>query len=637
MTVARRLRLRREAASRPLGGGDSRRACFVCWRAAARQAAAARGLQRREQQLEALSAGLPAWVRHLGDRRRLERAWLSWRLALVAGGAARAVRRLQSRRSTAASATPRRSDEDRQFEQRGQQRQPLPPPKQQQREPEPIPAPAAPAAPPAGQLEHAEPMAQVDQPIPPPPPPLQQPAQQLQPAQQQRACGPELGQQLPQELELEPTAPSMPPAAAAPPAASAEPSAASDPFRLRPLRRSTRPAAVAPAPAPAPMLATAARAVRRATSPAVLSGAVAAKTPGSSRRQSRTAPPALAAARPLNAALRQHAPAAAQIVPAGGGGGGAVPVAQPAAGPGPGLAQQQQGAVDVVCARYVDARGRLEGARAELVQQTRALFVRGADAASPTQAAAMAVATEEEQEEEEMAQASGAPPAVPMIRLLPPPLLSQLPGQVVAGFMAAARDGLAASARPWLRRSPAEAAADAGAARVIDALGVPWPGGAPAAPMPPAPASPLPQGEMADAAGSNAEVAASPVLSRPPTAVVDARPVSAAPPPSRSLAVSPEPWASGSAAWPLSPPSAAAAARQQLNASEALLASSADDVWRVLGQPRRTLVASPAPAGAVDGGGRGSPVRAQQRGPSPCRASPPPPSPGGVVRFPRLA
>ena len=37
-------------------------------------------------QVGTLSAGMPAVVAALGDRRRLERAWLGWRLAVVSGG-----------------------------------------------------------------------------------------------------------------------------------------------------------------------------------------------------------------------------------------------------------------------------------------------------------------------------------------------------------------------------------------------------------------------------------------------------------------------------------------------------------------------------------------------------------------------
>jgi hypothetical protein len=50
--------------------------------------------------VEALSAALPAWVAHLGDTRRLERAWLAWRLAAAAATARAAVQR--SRRSSRA-------------------------------------------------------------------------------------------------------------------------------------------------------------------------------------------------------------------------------------------------------------------------------------------------------------------------------------------------------------------------------------------------------------------------------------------------------------------------------------------------------------------------------------------------------
>ena len=42
-------------------------------------------LGEQHQQLDALSAGLPAWVCHLGGRRCLERAWTAWRLAVVQG------------------------------------------------------------------------------------------------------------------------------------------------------------------------------------------------------------------------------------------------------------------------------------------------------------------------------------------------------------------------------------------------------------------------------------------------------------------------------------------------------------------------------------------------------------------------
>ncbi len=34
-------------------------------------------------QAETISASLPLWVAKIGDRRRLERAWLGWRLAVV--------------------------------------------------------------------------------------------------------------------------------------------------------------------------------------------------------------------------------------------------------------------------------------------------------------------------------------------------------------------------------------------------------------------------------------------------------------------------------------------------------------------------------------------------------------------------
>ena len=45
--------------------------------------------------MEALSAGLPAWVQHLGDRRRLERAWLAWRLVAIKAGKGRLLKQLE--------------------------------------------------------------------------------------------------------------------------------------------------------------------------------------------------------------------------------------------------------------------------------------------------------------------------------------------------------------------------------------------------------------------------------------------------------------------------------------------------------------------------------------------------------------
>lgn len=41
-------------------------------------------------QVEGLTAALPLWVSNIGDRRRLERGWLGWRLWAVAGREERA-------------------------------------------------------------------------------------------------------------------------------------------------------------------------------------------------------------------------------------------------------------------------------------------------------------------------------------------------------------------------------------------------------------------------------------------------------------------------------------------------------------------------------------------------------------------
>ncbi|KAF8065864.1 hypothetical protein HT031_002924 [Scenedesmus sp. PABB004] len=53
------------------------------WRAWARVEARRRQVEQAERQLEGLSSSLPVWVAQLGDRRRVERAWLGWRLAAV--------------------------------------------------------------------------------------------------------------------------------------------------------------------------------------------------------------------------------------------------------------------------------------------------------------------------------------------------------------------------------------------------------------------------------------------------------------------------------------------------------------------------------------------------------------------------
>lgn len=47
--------------------------------------------------MEALSSAIPCWVSNIGDRRRLERAWLRWRLAVAATATAKGT--------TAAAAT----------------------------------------------------------------------------------------------------------------------------------------------------------------------------------------------------------------------------------------------------------------------------------------------------------------------------------------------------------------------------------------------------------------------------------------------------------------------------------------------------------------------------------------------------
>jgi len=96
-TIAERLRLRR---TQPVVGTlcwamterKLKAACFCSWREAARVEAVRRKLQQREQQLEAISAGLPAWVNCLGNRRRVERAWLAWRLHVCGRGGRRSSR-----------------------------------------------------------------------------------------------------------------------------------------------------------------------------------------------------------------------------------------------------------------------------------------------------------------------------------------------------------------------------------------------------------------------------------------------------------------------------------------------------------------------------------------------------------------
>lgn len=39
----------------------------------------------RPTQVEGISSAMPSWVANVGDRRRVERAWLAWRLAVAQG------------------------------------------------------------------------------------------------------------------------------------------------------------------------------------------------------------------------------------------------------------------------------------------------------------------------------------------------------------------------------------------------------------------------------------------------------------------------------------------------------------------------------------------------------------------------
>lgn len=49
---------------------------FAAWRSVT-------ALKRRKSQLDMLTGSIPYWIARVGDRRRRERAWLGWRLAMV--------------------------------------------------------------------------------------------------------------------------------------------------------------------------------------------------------------------------------------------------------------------------------------------------------------------------------------------------------------------------------------------------------------------------------------------------------------------------------------------------------------------------------------------------------------------------
>jgi hypothetical protein len=612
-------------------------ASFGAWLCAARQAAAWRRLRAAEARLEGLSVGLPAWVRHLGDRRRLERAWLALRLASC-GAAASRLRRLRSRRSTqqrigAPSAGPLQQSAQ-QTAEREQQAGPAllipaqPSPTVQQRgQPQPRGTQAEGrgdwqllmgAAAADGEVPHERPPVDLLWAEPPQPQPL------LQPAATQTHVQPPCCQDERLATGVPPTClddynseARGPAASAAAPASSALECGQPPPLLKRRattslLERGAAPSGAAAMPAddeaaaPPPTAAARQRQRRR-------TAACRAHWTKCAFGRTLSSPTLRAAApqptRPAGAAHQQQQPSthwqqpARRLLP-----GEARKQAQQAGSyqrepptlssrTAPPATEPCASPVQVVCTRFLGLRDSLEAAAGELVTQTRALFSAGSDAASPgALPPSLPAACWGERCPAATRDAGGGASDGGAWRGAagPLPLLGSVPGDLTAAHMAEWTDGLHAAARPWLRRSGAEAAAGEGAARVLGTLPRPLAEALPAActggarPIGPVemtagalqwatgalPATTR-DGTLSPAGSLSAAGEGRPSQQTWAPVAVDARPPSVSLP-HRSAGAAP--WAAADGA--------AAAASLSLRAGRG-------EQWRVLGQPRQTLVVSP--------------------------------------------
>ncbi|GBF99255.1 hypothetical protein Rsub_11780 [Raphidocelis subcapitata] len=504
-------------------------ASFDAWRCAARQAAAWRRLRAAEARLEGLSCGLPAWVRHLGDRRRIERAWLALRLASCGAAAAR-LRRQRSRRPTqerplgvAPSGEAQQTEAARPVllvpeqpsptvQQRAQPR-PRPTEEEGQASGEQRPLPAAPEEQAPPPLEGVEWPAVEALELRWPEPPQQQSLLPQRSAEGDAAVLPPNRGQPQQRWPAEVAGAAAPPAsttlaaavgpAAAAPASCAAPLEAEARQQLLLLKRRAtasllerggstamtggRVAAAVSAAAsekPAPAAAMPQRQRRRTTaafgrtlsSPSLRAAGVQPTQPaeaGHHQQQLATSsheqPPARLPLLP--------APAKAQPPQQQAGSRRQLPGAPSMGAVAPAAGEPRSPPVQVVCTRFLGLRDSLEAVAGELTMQTRALFSAGRDAASPggavpspRAAAAAAAATQGLADGAGCVGAAAAAGRGTTRGPGPLPLLGAVPGGATAAHMADWTDGLHAAARPWLRRSAAEAAAGEGAARVLGTL-----------------------------------------------------------------------------------------------------------------------------------------------------------------------
>jgi hypothetical protein len=511
-SVAQRLWCRRRQRSQPASGGLAlalaermqTAACVGVWREVVRIGAAWRRVRQREEQLECLSAGLPAWVGQVGDRRRLERAWLALRLTACHGGPAKR----RPRQQPPIQQQPWVSDLDLPEEQTG-------------------------AFPPTTKSQAAELHSLRPAPVP---------------------CS----RQAAVNTSKHPKQPPPPPTAAAARRHTAEPDSSSGGGALGSRR------------------ATADR-----SKPTANLTKRRASAFGHTIAADEWQPLAAASKVPVSTPLiLGQAPGRQQQE--------GMPTSAPGGAAASGDRQHRAaGAASVVCSSFIDIRGSLKTVRDEVTSQTQALFSGGGNAVLQPlveRAAAVDYVGAFESLSSAAAATGVTYPAdaaaidysssTPVTQQLPQ--MAALPGAVTVDYMGAVTDGLHAAARPWLRRTAAEAAADAGATQAVGAI-PDWP---PAVGGLSSTTEDHQRSQLQGDWGQPKALSVAAVDTRPPTA----------PPQQSSPGFRPLQHSEQTSPLLASLPFAAAAGSP---VASVLAAGSAAEQWRVVGQPRSTTVVSP--------------------------------------------